>query len=507
MSDLSAATSQSSATDQLVEAYKATQASRVNNLKDRKTVLETRQSFYNSLNSKLNSLVGSLDKFGEWKTPLGETEKRFVKTDDIDDDFVTRSAVSGNTANFTATADSKAMTGISSLKIQRLAASDIFVTKQLDLAAPFTGLSEGTYSFTLKNGSIEKEISIAVSADPKDQTNEAVMKKIANAVNDEKEDLNINASFVKDTETTGRLTFMSADVGSANTISFSGTNGTIFETLGMDESYFADPLNRTAQSGGSAGFKKSNVSDLNAQIEVNGISVTRSSNEIEDVLQGVTITLLKVQETDEQPISLTVDVDTKAIEDLINPLLKTYNDTLAYLQANRTTGKQDPAIITILSRFRSLSTSEMVPGAGEGEPKYLSDIGIKIGKDGSLSISDKDKLKEYLKSDTSNESVAKLFTGEKGFANQIYETINNLRPDGSGSTGLIKSRITSLTSQIKSADDRINTTQGSIDREAEALRKEYNSYLKTYLDAQNQYSMIGLLGSSNSLLSSAYSTS
>ena len=49
--------------DQLVEAFRQTQQSKVDQITQRTTDLENRRSFFNGLNTRLNALVSQLDKF------------------------------------------------------------------------------------------------------------------------------------------------------------------------------------------------------------------------------------------------------------------------------------------------------------------------------------------------------------------------------------------------------------------------------------------------------------
>jgi len=478
----------------LVESYKKSQASRTEGLQSRKQTLQTRQKFYNELNAKLNSLISQLDIFGEYKK-VGDNFT-FTPTNGINDKFKTRKATATSNEFFTVKADGNAIVGSNSIKVNRIATNDVLVSNRLNLSDAF-GETAGEKSFDLSVN--DKTYTVTVNFTGS-ETNEEAMRKIVNAINGIK-DVKINASLVKDTETTGRISLVSKETGENNKITFTQTSTT--ELLGWTTSLYSNPNARTAISGGSAGYKVSDASLLNASFEANGIEITRNSNEVKDVLPGITINLLKPQAADAQPIGITTDIDVDGFESFVDALIKEYNGVLFNLNQNKDIQRQDTAISSLQQRLRAVGTAVLNPTDDPDAPKRLTDIGFKLNNDGTLVLKDKDKLKEFLAKDNGAENIAKLFTSETGFIAKINEVIYNLKPQG-GNSGLLRTRNESITREITNIDKRIASIEATIEQQAESLRKEYESYLKVYLQAQGQYSLLSTMSTSSS--STGYSS-
>lgn len=478
----------------LVESYKKTQATRTQGLRTRKEELQKRQKFYNDLNSKLNSLISQLDKFGEYKQ-VGDNFV-FSKVSGIDDKFSTRKATLSEKDYFTVKADGNAIVGTNSIKVNRIAANDVLVSDRLNLSAAF-GESAGEKSFDLMVNDKTYTVTVNFTGN---ETNEEAMRKIVNAINSIK-DVKISASLVKDTETTGRISLFSKETGENNKITFTQTSTT--ELLGWRTSLFTDPNNRTAMSNTSAGYKVSDASTLNALFEANGIQITRNSNEIKDVLPGITITLLKPQANDAAPITITTDIDVDGVESLVDALVKEYNGVLFNLNQNKDLQRQDPAIASLQQRLRAIGTAELVSTTNPEAPRRLTDVGFKLNNDGTLVLRDKEKLKEFLSKENGAQLIADLFTSSTGFVAKINEVIYNLKPQG-GNSGLLRARNQSINNQISSIDKRIASIEANIEQQAQSLRKEYENYLKVFLQAQGQYSLLSTM--STSALSSGFNS-
>ncbi len=446
----------------LVQAYKRTQQSRIDAINNKKTSLETRRTFYNTLNSRLNTLISNLDKF---------------KVDNAAQLFQTRSASSTNNSVLTVNAKNTAILGVNEIFVERIAKNDILISQQLNLSNLF-GEAAGTKTFQLSVGGETKNVDVEFNGN---ETNQEALQKLVIAINNT-ENIGIRASFIKDTSNTGRLSLTSSGTGSDNRIGFSDSS--VLEKLGFTEAVLnPNSSSRTTVNGTNAGYKVSDYQELDAKLDVNGISVTRGNNTIDDLLDGLTITLKKAQESGETPVSITTNIDVTQVENLINPLISSYNSLLTHLRDSKSVQRQDPAMSTLYSSLRNLSTQN-VTGLDEGYPSLLTDIGLKINNDGTLTLSDKTKLESYLKDNP--DKVAQLFISEDGFIAKINKTIENL----TGSSGLIRSRNESLNQQIEATKKRKTELEARIDKQADILRKEYEKSLKLYVKAQSQFSII-----------------
>lgn len=461
----SSSASQSQA-DLLVEAYKRTQSGKLNQLKDRKTALEKKSSFFNTLRSKISTLLTQIDKF------TSTNASSF---------FITRKVTSSDSSIVAASANSDALLGVNTVKVNRLASNDLLISAQLN-ASQYFAVSGSNLTFKI-NG---KDITVSIAPNT---TNEDALKQIANAINNIS-DVNATASIVKDTSSTIRLTITSKNSGTQNIITFDDNASGVLNALGFDN---VDPYAsiRTPQQSGNqyAHFKIADVSQLDSEAEVNGITIVRSSNTISDALQGVTINLLKVQNSNEQPITLTTEVDSTAVQNVITPLLNAYNDILQYLNNNKSLLKDEPLLRNLMSNLRVIP-SQAVSSAQSGNPKLLYEIGIKTNSDGTLSIADSSKLQEALIADY--QKVSDLFTSSDSFVKKIQNVISVISSD----TNFITNKATTVQRQIFEMQKKITELEAKIEVQAENYKNEYFRSLEAYLKAQSQYTMFSNTASS-----------
>lgn len=464
-------TSQTQA-DLLVEAFKRTQSAQVDRLKERKSTLEKKSTFFATLNSKINTLASYIDKFSAASASTL---------------FVTRSVTSSDSTIVSATATSEALVGLNSVKVNRLASNDILISARLNASDPFS-VTGSNLTFKI-NG---KDVTVSIDSG---STNEQALSKIATAINNTS-DVNVTASTVKDTSSTIRLTITAKNTGTENKITFDDNGSGVLNALGFSN---VDPnavVRTPTQSGNEyAHYKIADSTQLDSESEVNGILVTRGSNSLSDVIQGLTITLLKAQDASAQPITLTTEVDSTAVQNLIKPLLDSYNDILQYLDANKSVLKDEPLIRNLGSNLRVIS-SQAITSAQSGNPQYLYEIGIKASSNGTLAFYDTTKLTDALKSDA--QKVSDLFTSSDSFVAKINNTISLLK----GDSGYITTKTTNVRNQIDQVQKRIAELETKIDIQAENYRKEYIRTLEIYLKAQQQYN--NFYTTSNALLSSLY---
>jgi len=145
-------------------------------------------------------------------------------------------------------------------------------------------------------------------------------------------------------------------------------------------------------------------------LTVDGIEVRKKTNSINDVIQGITLNLLKPSTS---PVSLGVERDTGAIKESVEEFVKTYNelkkvtaDLTAYNPATR-----KGAALQGDSAMRSLESQiDRIIGTPLGTPKgsltTLSQIGVSKQSNGTLAI-DSNKLNTAI--NTKFSEVAGLF--------------------------------------------------------------------------------------------------
>ena len=153
------------------------------------------------------------------------------------------------------------------------------------------------------------------------------------------------------------------------------------------------------------------VTAQNADFKVNGVTVSKTSNTVSDVIQGVTLTLSKVTAS---PETLTVARDTAAVSSSIAGFVKAYNDlaaTLKNISAYDAASQKgailqgDSTVRSLQSQLRSMLSTPVV--GTSGELTTLSDVGVTFQKDGTLKL-DQTKLDSVMASNFSD--IASLFS-------------------------------------------------------------------------------------------------
>lgn len=134
-------------------------------------------------------------------------------------------------------------------------------------------------------------------------------------------DAGVTATVVSASSTSHYLVLTATDTGVANGITLGGT-GAVLDGLGL-----------TNGDGVTVQYALQDAQD--AELTVNGISgITRASNEINDILPGVTLSLTKAEPDTE--ITLKIAPDLNGIKTQIANLVTAYNDLRTFVTDQRT---------------------------------------------------------------------------------------------------------------------------------------------------------------------------
>ena len=162
---------------------------------------------------------------------------------------------------------------------------------------------------------------------------------------------------------------------------------------------------------------------LNAIAVIDGLTVTRDTNEFNDVVQGLSITAESADPT--QQLSVSVTADTGAIKTKINDLVTAYNGLVDYVNSQNTYSKDngpggklfgDSILQQVMQQVRGALFN--VPGSvvmnDTAGFSTLSLVGIKTQSDGKLQVDDT-VLDDKMAADLGK--VADLFVDTDGFNN------------------------------------------------------------------------------------------
>ena len=163
----------------------------------------------------------------------------------------------------------------------------------------------------------------------------------------------------------------------------------------MSEYGAENALRLTASSNGPTDFDTSDggheiTAAQDAELIVNGITISRETNSISDIVAGATLTLNEVTSSN---VTLSVATNATTATADLQALIDQINTMRSYLEAATARGANgaEPGALagdaSISAIKRELSSITTAPLNGFGnDPVYLSEVGVKTNRDGSLSL-------------------------------------------------------------------------------------------------------------------------
>ena len=267
-----------------------------------------------------------------------------------------------------------------------------------------TGATQGSYTITVNHLAIAQKVASSGFS----STSEALGIEGTLTINDQ--DISITTSDSLSDIQSKINALNSGDDATDVTASILGVSDSEYRLILTSDNTGVDGFTYTDGTG-SLGLTQI-VAGLDAEIEVDGYTITRSSNTITDVISGVTLDLVGEDET--ATITLNIGRDTDGVKEKIQDFVDAYNELMSYITEQTTAAEDDdednPALYadtslqTVKSTLRNIIMSE-VSGL-DSTLNYLSLIGINIDTSGQLSIDD-DTLDGYL--DTNFDDVMNLF--------------------------------------------------------------------------------------------------
>jgi flagellar hook-associated protein 2 len=227
----------------------------------------------------------------------------------------------------------------------------------------------------------------------------------------------------------------------------------------------------------TAGFVYSDVNQsttlLNSIFEFNGLTITRGSNVISDLVDGMTLTLNASMQDDDATVDLSVSNDVDHIKSKVEKFIEEFNSVYSYVKMNSSSSNGvrglflgDSNASSLLSSFRTFGYTA-IEGIPAGNLNKLSDIGISFDPHTGLKISDANLLEQKLTGEV--DQVEDIFNSANGIANLIYDKIEPFL----GIDGYLSTAQSRYDSNIKYLNDKISSTQIRIDKSAEVMRGRY----------------------------------
>jgi flagellar hook-associated protein 2 len=433
----------------------------------------------NAINAKISKNEARVSGYSAISYVMSQVQTAFTALKD-QTSFSSITATSSNTSAFTVTTGAYATEGSHDVEVQQVARYQRSASNGFPSAT--TSLNGGvSMGLRLTVGTtVSPTITLAAGKDtPQD---------MVDAINAAKTGVTAKLVNTGDGSAAPYQIILSGPTGAAGTFSLAADYGTGSGSPGINFSS-TNPNNQSA---------------CDAKVKVDGVTYTRSTNAINDIVAGVTFNL-KGTAPAGSPASLDLTRDTTAIKDKINTLISSYNDAVSMLNVVSdpkstvatygATLVGDSTVRMVKQQLRSMFVNQSsTPGTGVGA---LWQMGISIDASGVMAA-DTTKLDTAL---TNNfDDVVKTFTG-----NQNNTSAYTVAPAGiAGDAIKSLTKLLSNTGPMLTQSANANTQNTKYQDDLTKLGTRMDSLLARY---QKQFAaMDSLVGSVNSQKSSLKST-
>jgi flagellar hook-associated protein 2 len=366
------------------------------------TILARKKSAFQTQVSAYGTLKSALSTFQTSVSALSSPAKFNVQT-----------AISGNADVFTATSNGSAAVSNYAITVNQLA------QQQKLGSAGFTNISDpvGTGTLTISFGTFTP--AVVTPATPSSFTANPNKTDISVTINSSNNSLaglrdainaqnaSVSASIVND-GTANRLVITSKDTGEVNSLKITAVDNddaNNIDAAGL--SRFAYDPTATAGSG-----KNLNVLQdaKNALLNIDGISVVKSSNTVSDAIEGVTLNLLKTSNS--VSVNLGIATNQDKIKESVTAFVDAFNKLDTTMRNLTKFGGEGGSNGALLGDATARAITNQIKGVlsksieGNGSLSTLNQIGVSFQRDGKLAL-DSAKLNTAIS--TNVKDIAALF--------------------------------------------------------------------------------------------------
>ncbi len=352
-------------------------------------------------------------------------------------DFSKRSAKSSDTATVTVSAGADATPAEFSVDVVKVARG----TRLESGLFTSSGDTVGSGELTFTAGATSFSVSIDVTD---------TLSQIRDKINDSAANFGVNANIINGDAGT-LLVLDSSITGAANQLVVSNDN------ISLD----AISTNLVVPVGGAAD---------DAEITLNGQTITNSTNVFADAIEDVSITAVEVTT---EPVDISINLDTTAVKSSIENFVESFNELASIVKV---LGSSDPDAPGILSgdatlRIIDRQIRRIVTGEVSGlstSIKSLAELGITTLQDGTLEI-DSSKLSASISSNFSD--IEDIFISTNGVSNSLETLIDQY----TNSSGILTTRTSSLNNKLDDINDERLKLSSTIQALEVRLRAQYGA--------------------------------
>jgi len=322
--------------------------------------LKDKVSAYEEMQSDLQAIIDAADDLtSNSDTSVFSTLEAYLSS----------SAISDPTDVLGVTVGSDAELGIYQVVVSQIAMAEKIVGNEQTSSTTALG-KEGTFTLQLAG---HTQVSI-------DVTSGMSLSDVVKAVNNQSASSGVTATLVKTSDSGYTVMLAGSDTGKS--ITLADSSGTVLSDLGFLD---GDAIAQAAQ---------------NAILTIDGQTVTSSSNDIENVLSGVSLSLYA--DTAGKTITLEVGQNLSGIESGITTLIDAYNTYRKFAVLNQTTddnGAVDGAYLfgdnVLRNANAEISDALRKSVTVDGTTYRLADLGITYDESNYLEV-DTDTLNDFL---------------------------------------------------------------------------------------------------------------
>ena len=407
---------------------------------------EAKISGYSAMMAALNVFKGSIDQI------------------DSTTDFAATSVRNSNPSAFSVTTTSLAAPGAHSIEVHSLARAQRSVSDGgfSNVTSP---LHEGQpFELKIRVGSGAMQ---TIAIDQTETNTSALVNKINQL------GLGITAQLV-DTGQAGDNRYrisLTGQSGASNSFTFAAVYvDENEETQNVAGLTFSTPANQTA---------------ADASLTVNGVTISRTTNTINDAITGVTLDL---QSTTSAPASLTVSRDASGLKDKVKSIVQSYNDMVSdfgVLSGPKSNDKED----VFSGSLRGDSTVRSVLGQirqilfGESQTKgdkiaSMRDLGVTVDKNGVVTLDEatldtavannfEQVVQALAGRQTATENGATVI--KRGIGSDLAAKLREIM----GPSGPIVNQSTSAESQVRRYQSQLETFEARMEKILERYTKQF----------------------------------
>ncbi len=232
--------------------------------------------------------------------------------------------------------------------------------------------------------------------------NDTTLATLSAAINSA--DIGVSASVITDSSGS-RLSIVSGTSGAAGQLTISSS--------------------LTGASSGSITFPStSGEVGQDAQLTVDGVSISSPSNTVSNAIPAVTFQLLATSTT---AVQVQIVDDTTSIGTAVSSFVSAYNTVIKDIntqEGNDSSGNPEPLFGSpVLAQLQQQLAGSLFTGAASGSIKNITQLGIGMNNDGTLTL-DADTLNSVLNSNLSD--VTGFLQNSGSFGLSMSTTLNNL---------------------------------------------------------------------------------